>query len=144
MLSYLPLNEPSWLSGAPEPNPRHKSGTCRECDTTHYNGPDEGIEMSPCSCGTAMCCECCERCIECGEHVCPQCPIEFSSSVKGETELVCSGCHQTYLDEVADGDQIDPIEGTRIAASNTHVEPVMAGILDAFRNGLLGQTGGRS
>jgi len=140
MLSYLPLDEPSWLSGAPEPNSRHKSGTCRECDTTHYNGPDEVIEMSPCSCGTAMCCESCERCAECGDPVCQICSIDTSRTSRAH--VVCAGCHQVYLDEIypddANTNEADTEDWDAPYLDSGHVppqalHPLIAIILDSFR-----------
>lgn len=99
MLSYLPA-EPSWLTGPPEPRPGDKSGTCRICDTTHFNGRAEGFDTSRCSCGTAMCCSECDRCAECGDPVCPQCSVDVSKSSK--SRVVCSGCHHVYLDDLED------------------------------------------
>lgn len=114
MLSYLPT-EPSWLSGAPEPNARHASGTCAQCNTTHYNGHDEGFDTSLCSCGTAMCCDSCDRCAECGDPVCPQCSIDTSKA--GKAHVVCSGCHQVYLDETY------PDEGSEFSETRPGVPP---------------------
>jgi hypothetical protein len=120
MLSYLQYLEPPWLNGPPEPNPNDYSGTCPVCETEHYNGPGEGFETSVCSCGEAKCCEFCDRCSECGDRVCLQCSVKFNS--KNQEILVCSGCHQAYLEDLED-EAVKP---------NAHVEPLMASILNAF------------
>ncbi len=107
MSSYLYLPEPSWLTGPPEPSSRAYSGTCPVCATEHYNGPAAGLgDLTACACGEAKCCSECDRCAECGDPVCPQCSVNFS--VRNGKVLVCSGCHQTYLDDLSD-EPVQPV-----------------------------------
>lgn len=127
MLSYLPYDEPSWLSHEPEPNPRHQSGTCRVCDTTHYDGPGEEMATSPCACGAAMCCEYCDRCRECGDYVCSTCAVDTSKTSRAH--IMCSDCYQVYLDEVS----LDESNLALRPVQPQGLNPLISKILDAFR-----------
>lgn len=89
-----------WLTAPPEPPPHDFSGKCEVCNTEHFNGPGEGFETNKCSCGTAECCESCDKCADCSDPVCPQCSVDISN--RDERKLICAGCHQAYLDDLAD------------------------------------------
>lgn len=125
MLSYLPVPEPSWLNGPPEPSP---CGKCPHCYADLFLTNEGDLETTPCSCGTALCCEECPRCSQCGDKVCSQCSATFMAA--GREERVCSGCHQTYLDDLEDGGEIFPADVA--PAPNAHVHPLVASILDSF------------
>lgn len=126
MLSY-PLPEPAWLDGPPEPSP---CGKCPHCYADLYLNNEGDLETTECSCGTALCCAECPRCSQCGDKVCSQCSATFMAA--GREERVCSGCHQTYLDDLEENPEAEIVAQQR----NAHAHPVFAAILNAFSQGV--------
>ncbi len=132
MSSHLYLPEPEWLAGPTEPSPRFYSGTCPHCLTQHFNGPGEGLgDLTACSCGDAQCCSECDRCSQCGDHVCPQCSVDFAT--RSGKQLVCAGCHQVYLDDLNDEPEVTQ---PTPAGRNSHVSPVFQSLLNRISQGV--------